>query len=275
MHSLIYFFHFPDMRMQRAVGHYQTIRTEIRIILHSDISHISSITPDVISFLVFYRKSLIYPIPYKTTLQLIVFINQIPVIAQIPHTISHGMGIFTKDKRHGTPLIDMLPQFPHPGIHRAINIGSSFPTGPFILYRTTSVSLFRPTISCLKMRSIPGFAPQRPDNDRSKIFISFYHSAHPLPIRSYPFRNSCQCSFFRYFHSVRFEIGFINQVKPVFVTKFVPFFYIGIMTASHSIYIKLLHQADIFFHSLISHTSPFFRIVFMSVYSFQEYGDTV
>src|SRR3712207_5741472 len=112
---LQHFLYFPYMRMKRAVGSNEPVGTKIRIVYHTGKAHIAAERPDRTFILIFLQKSLIDPVPDKTSLQLIVFVNQVPIVLQIPYTVSHGMGVLAQNHRTRVTLVDMLAKRPDTG----------------------------------------------------------------------------------------------------------------------------------------------------------------
>ncbi len=103
-----------------------------------------------------------------------------------------------------------------------------------------------PASQSIVVGAVTGFIAQRPHNDAGMIFVPQHHA---LP----PFHESCcplwiVCQFI--VNGVAFDIGLIDNVKTVFVTKLVPTSIVGVVGGAHSIDVELLHQNDVGQHRL-------------------------
>ena len=83
--------------MEFPVRKDKPVDAEILITQCARRTKITSIGPELLFFFIFLEKSLIDPIPDKTSLELSVFIEIIPVILEISNTVAHGMGILAQD----------------------------------------------------------------------------------------------------------------------------------------------------------------------------------
>ena len=143
MDILKHLLHLIDMRVRSAVGSYQTVGAEVGVVDDAYKSHVSTESPDVAVILIFDSECLVYPVPDEAALQLVVLINQIPVILEVSYTVAHGMSIFAHNHRTLVALIDMAAQRPDACIHRAVYVTLGIITATLILYRAGGVYLLR------------------------------------------------------------------------------------------------------------------------------------
>ena len=114
-------FHFIALRIRHSIRAYQTIGTEVIIgcIIRVEITTISIIH---ITFVIILTYTLIHKIPYKTSLELRIFTNHIPIMFETSHRITHRMSIFTLNQRFFRISLKIFFARAISGIHWAENI---------------------------------------------------------------------------------------------------------------------------------------------------------
>ena len=65
---LQYFLHLIDVRMERTVGGYQSVGTEVRVVDDAYKAHVASECPDITVVFIFDGECLVYPVPNKAAL---------------------------------------------------------------------------------------------------------------------------------------------------------------------------------------------------------------
>ena len=101
-------------------------------------SHVAAKSPDVALVLVLDGKRLVHPVPNETALQLVVLVNQVPVVLEVTYTVTHGMGIFAKNEGTRHLLISgILLQIGRGRVHRAVDVRIPLQQCAFILDGTT------------------------------------------------------------------------------------------------------------------------------------------
>ena len=76
-------------------------------------------------------------------------------------------------------------------------------------------------------------------------------------------------------HSVRLDVGFVDEVDSVFVAQLVPLRVVGIMRSAHGVDIVALHKFEILNHPPDRHSAPVVGIVFVAINAFDENRDPV
>ena len=106
------------------------------------------------------------------------------------------------------------------------------------------------------------------------IFKSFHHPLISFQM-SFGISGIFRQSSFPVSHSVRFDIGFTDQINTILITQIVPFRIIRIMTGTDCIQIILFHNLNILNHPFTTYIIPCQRIHFMTVCSFKQHRFTV
>ena len=99
------------------------------------------------------------------------------------------------------------------------------------------------------------------------IFVPQHHALPALHESCCPLWIVCQFIV----DSVAFDVGLIDNVKTVFVTKLVPTGIIGVVGGAHSIDVEALHEKDVSQHGLFGDGLAESIIVVMSVDAFKEH----
>ena len=134
----------------------------IRIVLTT---HISTISPVFTSGFIRNFKSLIYPIPDKTTLHVFTSTDNVPVFLKISGTISHSMCILAHNKRTFHVFTSRI--FFHvvnAWIHRTYYVRIILLVSLFKLYQTRFVTFFNPFVSFKKHITVATLVSKRPEN---------------------------------------------------------------------------------------------------------------
>ncbi len=67
-----------------------------------------------------------------------------------------------------------------------------------------------------------------------------------------------------------FDVGFVNDIKPIFVAQLVPAAVVGIMAGTHGVDIKLLHQLDVGHHRGFGDSLAQFVVVIVAINAFHQ-----
>ena len=122
MDILQYLLHFVDVRVWGAVGSNQAVGTEVGVVDDAYKSHVAAKSPDVALVLVLDGKRLVHPVPNETALQLVVLVNQVPVVLEVSYTVAHGMCILAKNHGACVALVHVLAQPPDACVHGAVDV---------------------------------------------------------------------------------------------------------------------------------------------------------
>ena len=148
------------MRIRNTVGADQTIVTEV-IVRSVKTVEISSVSIDHHAVFSFPAAGLVNEIPDKSTLQIRIFTDQIPIFFETTLRVTHCMGIFTLNQWFGS--IGTLTIFFHAVIiivHRTEDIGMFYLACLFILAGTARVFCFNPFIALFEVGAVTGFITQ-------------------------------------------------------------------------------------------------------------------
>ena len=210
----------------------------------------------------------------------------LPVPGEPAKAVAHRVGIFTEDQRasfirHADPFFDR--PFWHrrerlvlinTSIHRTDNVGCRriCPTA-FVLYRARWIGGFQPAVKRIMVCTVPGFIPQRPDDNGRMVTIALHHAGHTFTHGRQPAGIVSKTA--HWHHAVGFDIGLVHNVQTVAVAKPVPQRVIRIMRATDGVKVVLLHQLDIAAHRRFIHHLPVFRMMLMAVHAPNQQRFTV
>ena len=107
------------------------------------------------------------------------------------------------------------------------------------------------------------------------ILVTFYCSDSSVKVGCRPFGFIGQSNIWTVPHTMRFDVGFIDQVKSVLITEFIPSFWLRIVTRSDCIDVVAFHGQDIQAHGLFAYHMSGNIVMFMQINSFQVYRNSV
>ena len=219
---LVNLLHLPDMWMQRAVGCYKSVGTEVGIVYYAYESHIATISPVFVSLVIGLGDGLVYPVPDETTLQLVVFVNQIPVILEITLAVTHGMGVFAENQRTLITLVDMAAQRPDAGIHRTVDIRLGVVTAALILYRTGWIHHLAHIVEFLETLAISALVTHRPDDDGGMVAVALDHAVHAVVESRIPVFSVCQLLVFSIQDTMTLDVRLAHHVETILIAELIP-----------------------------------------------------
>ena len=97
------------------------------------------------------------------------------------------------------------------------------------------------------------------------VFVSLYHSLHPVYAGFFPFRPHGRVFAFLVTESVRFQVGFADQIESQLVAQVVKRRSVRIMAGADGIHVMLLEQQQIPFHDVHCERAPEVGVEFMAV----------
>ena len=110
---LVYLFHFIILRFRFQIAEYDTVHNELTVV--RSIAEITAISQVAFTgFLVIVVHRLVYPVPDTAALEDRIFLDDVPVVLQIAHTITHRVSIFRNVER----IFDVIVAF-HSTAHPA------------------------------------------------------------------------------------------------------------------------------------------------------------
>ena len=96
---LVHFPHLFSLRLDATVGIHHAVDTEVTIGRSAVFTVIAAVLPIFAAVGGFGSKSLVYPVPDAPPLQDGILLDDVPIFLKVTETVSHGMGVFTENKR--------------------------------------------------------------------------------------------------------------------------------------------------------------------------------
>src|SRR5680860_170277 len=118
----------------------------------------------------------------------------------------------------------------------------------FILNRSRRIPIFNPMVVFYKVNAVPGLIPHRPNNHRRMVFVPFHHPIYSVMMHFSKFGFISWRFIFIIPKTMAFNVGFINYIDAIFITKLIPVRIIGIMGSPYSIYIIIFKEFYILKH---------------------------
>ena len=250
--------------MRLLVGADQPVAYEIAVGGHIR-AEITSVGPVCTAEGVFLQQPLVDPVPDVAALQVRVSVDGLPLSVEIPRGVTHGVGIF---RRHNRTVGSLTPDLPEPGrrgVLRYEHVRVPLPQRPFVADRTlhqTAVEVFEHRVGVVEIVAVPGLVPQRPDRHRRVVLVALEHVAHTVEVGGQPVGVVAQRSFqlsvqmprgaFPHIvqiafviHAVRFDVGLVVDVKPVFVAQLVEAALLRVVGQPHRVDVVETHQFEI------------------------------
>ena len=275
MDILQYLLHFVDVRVRGAVGSNQAVGTEVGVVDDAYKSHVAAKSPDVALVLVLDGKRLVYPVPNETALQLVVLINQVPVVLEVSCAVTHGMGIFAENHGAGITLVHVLAQPPDACVHGAIDVALRVVTTPFVLYGTGGGYLLGIVIQSFEVLAVARLVAHGPSHDGGVVTVARNHTAHPLHERHLPVGVVGKGLIFVEHHAMALDVGFVYHIESEFRAKLVPRIVVRVVAVAYTVQVELLHQLDVVYHGSYADGAPFDGFVLVAVHSLEEDGPAV
>ena len=272
MDILQYLLHFVDVRVRGAVGSNQAVGTEVGVVDDAYKSHVAAKSPDVALVLVLDGKRLVHPVPNETALQLVVLVNQVPVVLEVTYTVTHGMGIFAENHGAGITLVHVLAQPPDACVHGAIDVALRVVTTPFVLYGTGGVYLLGIVIQSFEVLAVARLVAHRPGDDGGVVAVACNHAAHALHERHLPVGIVGKGLILVEHHAMALDVGFVYHIKSEFCAKLVPRIVVRVVAVAYTVQVELLHQLDVVYHGPHGDGTSIVRVVLVTVHPLEEDG---
>ena len=116
------------------------------------------------------------------------------------------------------------------------------------------------------VRPAARFIAQRPEQHGGMILVTQHHTGGTLHIGMQPERIIAQIVP----DAMGFEVGFIDQIDPIFIAQLVPERVIGIMAGANRVEVELLHQLDLGAHIVFCERPTAFGMMLMTIYAAQH-----
>ena len=186
---------------------------------------------------------------------------------QVSNAVTHGVCIFALDHRFVGLFFGKAFHTVHAHIHRAVDVGVCSAVSLLVLYRACAVNRFKVIVSGHEVYTVSGFVTQTPDNHARLVFVALKHIFCTIQMRCFPVFVFSQ-RFVAVTHSMRFDVGFVNNVQTVFITQFVPQLRLRIVRCTNSIQVVFLHGFNVQQHGFFILNVAGFVVVLMQVGTF-------
>ena len=257
------------MWVQSAVGCDNTVTVKVVVA-----GRIASIVATVSKYLLtsnlaLIAHTLIHKVPDVTSLVVRLLTNQVPVLFKATHRVTHSVGIFALNQwllnlsaSHFALRVLLAPVVI--GIHRAVDICSTFDACTLILAGTGLIVSLYPSISLLKVGTVASLVTQAPHNNAGVVLIGNHVTLLTLNVSLLKIRTDSQCLLI-VTHTMTLQVALSSQVDTILIAQVIPTWIVGIVTGTHSIDVQLLHNLDILNHALHAHDVATIRIQFVAV----------
>mmetsp|Transcript_22595 Transcript_22595/g.60038 ORF Transcript_22595/g.60038 Transcript_22595/m.60038 type:complete len:224 (+) Transcript_22595:1168-1839(+) len=122
---------FVHRRMNRPIWKYQPVDAKIDIV--DFVPKFTAVPPILNTLVISQEKTLVHPIPHKTTLQAMMRSNGIPIFLQVTTRVAHGVSVFTHDQRSVPSRISReVDNFLNARVHRTDKISCAAPLKPVL-----------------------------------------------------------------------------------------------------------------------------------------------
>ena len=262
------------MGIQSAVGGDDTVAVEV-MVAGRIAAVVATIGKDFLTRgRILVAQALVYEVPDITTLIFGVFADEIPVLLEATHRVTHGVGILALDQRTGVVALGVFLTVVVVGIHRTVDIGLSILTGLLKLTGAGLVVRLHPVVGFLEVRTVASLISQRPHDDARMVLIGDHVTLLALDM----------ClgkglvlgkGLLTIAHTMALDVGLCRQIDTIFVAEVVPTGIVGIVASTYGIDIELLHDLDILNHTLHRNDVAAIGIQFVTVGTLDEDGLTI
>ena len=265
--------------MRRAVGAYNTVAKEVTVARCID-TVVTSISPVMAAVFVVSIKTLVYPVPDVSALQVGILVDSLPLIPQVAAGVTHGMRIFGRHYRTVTALLAHGLKPFGARILRYVHVGVPLPLGTLVVHgagHPVLVGLLQPQVSLVEVVSVTSLVTKRPDNHRRIVLVALEHVDGTIHMRFQPFGVVAQRAALAQvvIHAVALDVGLVVHVEAVFIAQLVETAILRIVAEAHAVDVVLLHQFKVLTHQLLGHIVSGGGIVLMDVHAFQLDGLSV
>ena len=276
---LIVVAHLIGMRVQSAVGCDDTIT--VKVVVAGRIAAIVATVSKYLltSNLTLIAHTLVHEVPDITTLVVRLLANQVPVLFESTHRVTHGMSILTLNQwllnltaSHLALRVFLAPVIV--GIHGAVDICSTLDACTLILAWTCLIVCLHPSVSLLKVSTVTSLVTQAPHNNAGVVLIGNHVTLLTLNVSLLKIRTDSQCLLI-VTHTMALQVALSSQVDTILIAQVIPTWIVGIVTGTHSIDVQLLHNLDILNHAIHAHDVATIRIQFVAVGTLNQDSLTV
>ena len=157
---LIVVTHLMGMGIQSAVGGDDTVAVEV-MVAGRIAAVVATIGKDFLTRgRILVAQALVYEVPDITTLVLGVLADDVPVLLETTHGVTHGVGILALDERTGIIGLGILLAVLITHVHGTEDVGLAIMTGLLELAGTGLIVSLHPVVSLLEVRTITGLVAE-------------------------------------------------------------------------------------------------------------------
>ena len=158
-----------SMRIQATVWRNDTVTVEV-VVAGRITSIVTTIGKDFLAGdRALVANTLVYEVPDITTLILRILADQIPILLESTHRVTHGVGILTLDVWLGTIALAVAFALFVTYVHRTVDISLAVISATLILHRAGLVVSLDPIVSLFKVDAITTLVTQTPYDDGRMI----------------------------------------------------------------------------------------------------------
>ena len=258
------------MRIQATVWRNDTVTVEV-VVAGRITSIVTTIGKDFLAGdRALVTNTLVYEVPDITTLILRILADQIPILLESTHRVTHGVGILTLDVWLGTIALAVAFALLVTYVHRTVDISLAVISATLILHRAGLVVSLDPIVSLFEVDAITTLITQAPYDDGRMIDERFDITLVALDMR-YDILRELSERLLVISHTMRFQVCLGCDIQSVFIAEVVPARIIRIVTCTDSVYVELLHNLDVLNHALYANDISTIRINLMTVGTLDQY----
>ena len=194
-------------------------------------------------------QTLIHEVPDIATLVFGILADDVPILLEATHRVTHGMGILTLYQRTGIVCLGIFLAVLIAHIHRTEDVCLAVVASLLILHRTSRIVSLHPVVGLLEIGAIAGLIAQRPDNDAG-VVLERHHIALLALYMSLGIVGTLGQSLVTITHAVALDIRLCRQIDAILVAEVVPTGIVGIVAGAYGIDIQILHDLDVLNHAL-------------------------
>ena len=201
-----------------------------------------------------FVESLVHEIPDASALKGRGLADQIPVLLESSHRVSHRVGIFTHYERAVLVVPDVFLCVGVADVHRAEDVGVAVSVvsalTPLVLDRTGWVERLGEIVGIEEVLSVAGLVAKTPDDDGRVVAVTAHHPLDTVRYLLVVQRILCDRTL-AVAESVSLVVSLVDDVETIFVTQLVPVRIVRVVAGAHRVDVQLLHYTDVAEHVLL------------------------
>ena len=210
-HVLVVVLYLISMGIQSAVRSDDAVAVEV-IVAGGIAAVVATIGKDFLACdRTLIAQTLIYEVPDKATLILRIFADDIPILLEATHRVTHSMSILTLDERTRVIRLGIVLAVAIAHIHRTEDVRLAPLARLLVLYRTIIYTL-NPVVALLKVRTVASLVTKTPDDDTRMVAQGEHISLVALQMHLLKVSTLGQRTF-SITHTVTLQIGLCHEVQ--------------------------------------------------------------